>query len=181
MPCPCRAKMVHGSLQSQSSPGPGRRREGGRDLLAGSFLQLPQTARLSLGLVQARALAGRGGVWQVLAGRSSTAAGPLRRGLSQVSIHQLHDLFHLREGRGQDAPGATGLSCLTLHPGSLPRPDLSCLLQLFLSQHHSLTYNVPVTLPYLCSCSKRSLFSSQGPCTCHSLYLACCSPRAAHG
>lgn len=104
----------------------GDRREGGRDLLAGSFLQLPQTARLSLGLVQAWALAGRGGVWQVLAGRSSTAAGPLRGGVSQVSIHQLHDLFHLREGRGQDAPGATGLSCLTLHPGSRPRPALSC-------------------------------------------------------
>lgn len=62
--------------------------------MAGSVLQLPQAARLSLGLVQARVLPGRGGVWQILAWRRA-AVGPLRGGVGQVGIHQLHDLFYL--------------------------------------------------------------------------------------
>lgn len=62
VPCPCRAKRVHSLLKSQSSPGPGWREEGSHDLLASSVLQLPQAARLSLGLIQALVLAGRGGV-----------------------------------------------------------------------------------------------------------------------
>lgn len=142
MPCPCRVKRVHGSLKSQSSPGPGWRREGGHDLLAGSFLQLPQIARLSLGLIQARVLAGRGGVWQVLAWRRRAAAGPLRGGAGQVGIHQLHDFFHLREGRGQSATGAPGFSCLIFHPGSLPRPYMSCSLQFFPPHHHSFPHSL---------------------------------------
>lgn len=135
MPCPCRAKKVHGSLKSQSSPGPGWRREGGCDFLAGSFLQLPQTARLSLGLIQAWVLAGRGGVWQVLAWRRRTAAGPLRGGFSQVGIHQLHDLFHLRKGRGQRAGYNRGQCVLLSHP--LPRLLTKAL--------HELT---PTTFPF---------------------------------
>lgn len=88
--------------------------------MAGSVLQLPQAARLSLGLVQARVLPGRGGVWQILAWRRA-AVGPLRGGVGQVGIHQLHDLFYLRESRGQRAVETTGFSVI-LYPGSLPRP-----------------------------------------------------------
>lgn len=166
MPCPCRAKRVHGSLKSQSSPGPGWRQKGGRDLLAGSVLQLPQTARLSLGLVQARVLAGRGGVWQVLAWRRRAAGRPLGGGIGQVGIHQLHDLFHLREGRGQRVVGATGFSFVSsstqaLHHG-LPRaaPHNLSLLTTTLS---FIRY-VPVTLGSFCF-SKMPL-SSQGLSTC---------------
>lgn len=136
MPCPCRAKRVHGSLKSQSSPDPGWRQEGGRDLLASSVLQLPQTARLSLGLVQARVLAGRGGVWQVLAWRRA-AAGPLGGGVGQVGIHQLHDLFHLREGRGQSTKGANEFSFVSSSTQAPSQGLVSCPPQPFLPHHHS--------------------------------------------
>lgn len=183
MPCPCRAKRVHGSLKSQNSPGPGWRQKGGRDLLAGSVLQLPQTARLSLGLVQARVLAGRGGVWQVLAWRRRAAAGPLGGGTGQIGIHQLHDLFHLREGRGQSAVGATGFSFVSSSTWApyqgLTRAapyDLS-----FLTTALSLTHYVPVTLVSFCFSKMLSGLSSQGLYTWNIFYLECCSPRSSCG
>lgn len=91
-------------------PVSGWRQKKSPDLLADLVLQLPQAARLSLGLFQNLVLAGRGGVRQVLAWRTRAAAGPLRGGVGQVGIHELHDLVHLTEGRGQCVTGPTGFS-----------------------------------------------------------------------
>lgn len=104
-PVPAGPKRVHGFLKSQSTVISDCRQRKSRDLLAGLVLRLPQASRLSLGLFQTLVLAGRGGVWQVSAWRSRAAAGPLRGGVGQVGIHQLQDLFHLREGGGQRATG----------------------------------------------------------------------------
>lgn len=150
---------VHSSLKSQSSPGPGWRQKGGCDLLAGSVLQLPQTARLSLGLVQARVLAGRGGVWQVLAWRRRAAGRPLGGGIGQVGIHQLHDLFHLREGRGQRVVGATGFSFVSSSTQAL---------------HHGLPRAAPATFPSspprspsFAMCQSHLGLSASLRCCCH--------------